>query len=433
SPRPAGAAGQDGSAGPAGQGSRAGRRSARWRPDLACRPSWPSPGCCSPGTRPCTPTWRRSPRAGPASSCSSSAWPRWPGSGSPAWSPTLTCGPRCSPPWPWSPPRCWPWAWRAARRPCCWPRWRCGARRSAGRRRCCRRPWSTRPARPGPTWRPPCRPRCTTPASPRDRRPAASSSAAPAPAACPGSRWRSAPRRSAWPRSPAGTRSPGPGHDPLSRERTTSAKAGDGMPTFDGVTGRVYYKAWRVPPPRAAAVVFLHGFGEHSGLYHRYGNALNSAGIELWALDEIGHGLTEGERAVIRSVDDLVENGRRLTAIAEAAQPGQPAWLAGHSLGAAAAAVSAVRDPGRYAGLILSGAAISPLDWVVALGEAGAPELDLDPSGLSADPFYLDELAHDPLAFTSAAGARSLADVLPPAWEELAAGFGQVTLPVLFV
>ena len=205
------------------------------------------------------------------------------------------------------------------------------------------------------------------------------------------------------------------------------------MPTFSGVTGRVYYKAWRVPPPRAAAVVFPHGFGEHSGLYHRLGNALNGAGIELWALDEIGHGLTEGDRAVIGSIGDLVENGRRLTAIAETAQPGIPVWLAGHSLGAAAAAVSAARDPGRYAGLILSGAALSPLDWVLALGEADAPDLDLDPAGLSSDPFYLDELEHDPLAFTSAAGARSLADVLPAAWDELAAGFGQVTLPVLFV
>ena len=45
------------------------------------------------------------------------------------------------------------------------------------------------------------------------------------------------------------------------------------MPTFGGVTGRVYHKAWRVPAPRAAAVVFLHGFGEHSGLYHQLGNA----------------------------------------------------------------------------------------------------------------------------------------------------------------
>ena len=205
------------------------------------------------------------------------------------------------------------------------------------------------------------------------------------------------------------------------------------MPTFDGATGRVYYKAWRVPAPRTAAMVFLHGFGEHSGLYHRYGNALNRAGIELWALDEIGHGLTGGERAVIGSIDDLVENGRRLTALAEAVQPGTPVWLAGHSLGSAAAAVSAVRDPGRYAGLILSASLLSPLDWVIALADDDSAELALDPSDLSSDPFYLDELTFDPLAFTSAVGARSLGTVLPQAWAELDDRFAQVPLPVLFV
>jgi alpha-beta hydrolase superfamily lysophospholipase len=78
------------------------------------------------------------------------------------------------------------------------------------------------------------------------------------------------------------------------------------MPTFDGVTGRVYYNAWPGPAPSTAAVVFLHGFGEHSGLYHRLGNTLNGAGIDLWALDDIGHGLTEGERAVIASIGDPV-------------------------------------------------------------------------------------------------------------------------------
>jgi pimeloyl-ACP methyl ester carboxylesterase len=95
--------------------------------------------------------------------------------------------------------------------------------------------------------------------------------------------------------------------------------------------------------------------------------------------------------------------------------------------------VAAAREPGRYAGLILSGAALSPLDWVLALGDDDAAELDLDLADLSSDPFYLDELAYDPLAFTSAAGGRTLATVLPQAWDELAGAFGQVTLPVLFV
>jgi alpha-beta hydrolase superfamily lysophospholipase len=95
--------------------------------------------------------------------------------------------------------------------------------------------------------------------------------------------------------------------------------------------------------------------------------------------------------------------------------------------------VSAVRDPGRYAGLILSGAALSPLDWVTALAEDDQAGLDLDPADLSGDPFYLDELAYDPLAFTSAAGARSIAAVLSAAWAELADGFAAVPLPVLLV
>jgi pimeloyl-ACP methyl ester carboxylesterase len=119
--------------------------------------------------------------------------------------------------------------------------------------------------------------------------------------------------------------------------------------------------------------------------------------------------------------------------LAEAVQPGRPVWLAGHSLGSVAAAVAAAREPRRYAGLILSGAALSPLDWVLALADDDAAELALDPADLSSDPFYLDELAYDPLAFTSAAGARTLAAVLPPAWGELAGAFGQLTLPVLFV
>lgn len=204
------------------------------------------------------------------------------------------------------------------------------------------------------------------------------------------------------------------------------------MPYFDGSTGRVYFRAWRAAVPRSAAVIFLHGFGEHSGLYHRLGDALTAQGIDLWALDEIGHGLTDGDRAVIQSIDDLVYNARLLTALADAAGPGEPLLLAGHSLGAAAAAVTVSRDPSAYRGLIVSGAPLSPLDWVNELAEA-AGELSLDPADLSADPFYLDEIENDPLAFTSAAGARSLLRILPSAWDELRRDFGGTTLPTLFV
>jgi alpha-beta hydrolase superfamily lysophospholipase len=203
------------------------------------------------------------------------------------------------------------------------------------------------------------------------------------------------------------------------------------VPYFDGSTGRVYFRAWRAAVPRSAAVIFLHGFGEHSGLYHRLGDALTAQGIDLWALDEIGHGLTDGDRAFIRSIDDLVHNARLLTILADEAEPGGPLLLAGHSLGAAAAAVTVSRDPAAPRSLSVSGAAISPLEWVNDLAADG--ELSLDLGDLSADPFYLDEVQNDPLAFTSAAGAQSLVDTLPPAWDELRRDFGRTTLPTLFV
>ncbi len=44
----------------------------------------------------------------------------------------------------------------------------------------------------------------------------------------------------------------------------TDRKTGDVMPTFGGVTGRVYSQGLARVGPTAAAVVFLHGFGEHS-------------------------------------------------------------------------------------------------------------------------------------------------------------------------
>ena len=187
------------------------------------------------------------------------------------------------------------------------------------------------------------------------------------------------------------------------------------MPFFEGATDRVYFRHWRVSNPDAV-IVFLHGYGEHSGLYHRFAHAVNAANTDLFALDEIGHGLTGGERAVIDSCDDLVENALRLTVLAAIAYPGVPVFVRGHSLGAVAAALTIARRPDRYAGAILTGSLLSPVPRVldlVAAGERATFELEL--SDLSSEPQYLDELGNDPLGFSTDPGAKSLARILPPA------------------
>ncbi|MQY02695.1 alpha/beta fold hydrolase [Actinomadura macrotermitis] len=199
------------------------------------------------------------------------------------------------------------------------------------------------------------------------------------------------------------------------------------MPFFDGAAGRVYYRSWTAAQPRAG-LVFLHGFGEHSGLYHRLAAALNHRDISVWALDEVGHGLSEGRRGHVPSLDPLVTNARALTEIAAA--DGLPLLLAGHSLGGTAAALAAVRDPGPYAGLVLSGTPLGHLDWLDELPEDGG--VDLDPAALSADPAYLDALENDPLAFTEAEAVFP-GDALGAAWKEIGPRFAELTLPILFV
>jgi alpha-beta hydrolase superfamily lysophospholipase len=176
-------------------------------------------------------------------------------------------------------------------------------------------------------------------------------------------------------------------------------------------------------------VVFLHGYGEHSGFYHRFAAALNQRDVSLWALDEIGHGLTDGARGVVRSIDLLEANARRLAALAAAEAPQLPLVLAGHSLGAVAAALTVARDPAPFAAAVLSGALLAPVPWF----DAAAPDngLALELADLSADPGYLDQLENDPLGFIESEGPPL--STLPAAWDELATAFEAVPVPVLLV
>src|SRR5882757_11135749 len=104
------------------------------------------------------------------------------------------------------------------------------------------------------------------------------------------------------------------------------------MPFLETADGRAYYRHWAAPDPRAA-VVFLHGFGEHTGLYHRYGFALNAAGIDLWAVDQFGHGLTPGARGDFGSIENSSDLADTLTERAEGKFEGLPLIAQGHSFG----------------------------------------------------------------------------------------------------
>ena len=199
------------------------------------------------------------------------------------------------------------------------------------------------------------------------------------------------------------------------------------MPFLDDDRGRVYYRHWPAPNP-VAAVIFLHGFGEHSGLYDRYGTALNAAGIDLWAVDQLGHGQSPGERGQVGTLEDSSALAEGLTKLAETHSPGVPLVAQGHSYGAVVTLFRLLENPDRYRAGIISGAPLVPIAELVDLNTA----MNLDVTGLSTDPVYLDLIENDPLALTNA-DSRNLTRELDRGWDRFGAELPKLTVPTLAV
>jgi acylglycerol lipase len=208
------------------------------------------------------------------------------------------------------------------------------------------------------------------------------------------------------------------------------------MAYFEGCRGRIHHDSWLPEGDVRCAVVLLHGYAEHLGLYEALARRLAAHGHAVHAMDCIGHGRSDGHRALIESWDYYVEDARTLAGIAAARHPGAPLVLLGHSGGALAAYLLAVRHPRTASAVVLSGAPLRPMDWALAqiAGEAGESE-DLDPTSiLSTHPEYVHALMHDPLTYKGGFLTETLQAVVqtwPEVHEALAAR--RPDLPVLIV
>ncbi|UYP20109.1 lysophospholipase [Rhodococcus sp. Z13] len=145
---------------------------------------------------------------------------------------------------------------------------------------------------------------------------------------------------------------------------------------FPGSVGRVHWRTWPVDDA-CAGVVFTHGFGQHTGHYHRFAAGLAAEGIALWGLDLAGHGLSEGQPGSAGDVADHAADIARLTALAR--ESGLPLVLMGHSLGAAStlAVLRADPDPAPCAAVVLCGTPRTVLlpETAAALRDSRLPAL----------------------------------------------------------
>lgn len=190
---------------------------------------------------------------------------------------------------------------------------------------------------------------------------------------------------------------------------------------------QIFVRDWPLPQAHAA-VLIVHGLGEHSGRYQRLAQWFNQCGYAVRSYDQRGHGQTPGQRGALRHGDDLLEDLATVYLDYADGLPVEPLLL-GHSMGGLVAA-RAVLD-GRIAppGMLLSSPALRSWEapWLVRLArvlDRIAPNLPLRSSlkcqRLSHDTAVVAAYRDDPLRtgwitprlanFIFRAGAACIAD-----------------------
>ncbi len=202
---------------------------------------------------------------------------------------------------------------------------------------------------------------------------------------------------------------------------------------FEGSEGRISYHSWRNHSAPTRIVVFTHGYAEHGARYAHVAEILADDGAAVYAEDHIGHGHSDGERALITDFEHVVDDLHTLIAIAQKRDPGVPVVMAGHSMGGLLTARYAQRYPAMLAGAAFLGAVIGNWRWareVLALPEL--PQDTSDASGMSRDPVAAEGYAGDPLVYHGSY-KRPLLEAEVIALDRFNAEIDRLTLPVLLL
>src|SRR4051812_46365557 len=175
-----------------------------------------------------------------------------------------------------------------------------------------------------------------------------------------------------------------------------------------GVGGlEIFWQSWR-PPAVRAAIVLSHGASEHGGRYRWTAERLAERGYTTYAVDHRGHGRSDGPRAYVDRMDNVVADLDQVVDVAAGAHPDVPLFLLGHSMGGCVALAYALEHQDKLDGLVLSAplaalGAASPVQRVAGhVLSVVAPKLGLlpiDSTAVSRDPEVVRDYDTDPLNY----------------------------------
>ena len=132
------------------------------------------------------------------------------------------------------------------------------------------------------------------------------------------------------------------------------------MPTFADVAYWTAADGARLALRRApaagrsrAALILLHGLGDHAGRYAEVAAWFAEHGVSVWALDQRGHGRSPGRRGHVSRFAQFISDVAALRKLVAGEEPA-PQLLLGHSFGATVVLRYLETAPEGLAGAIVS-------------------------------------------------------------------------------
>jgi len=205
-------------------------------------------------------------------------------------------------------------------------------------------------------------------------------------------------------------------------------------------TSRLYRQSWRPDAEPRAAILLVHGLGEHSGRYAHVARACNEHGFAVYAIDHYGHGKSDGQPGFVERFSVYLDGVRALLEHLREQETGAPVFLLGHSMGGLIAAATLCREQADFRACVLSGPAFrtdaepsAVLRWLNRLLSwlaPTAPMVGLDPGGVSRDPEVVKAYVRDPLVFHGKLSARLIAEMMAAMGDTLECARA-IELPIL--
>lgn len=166
--------------------------------------------------------------------------------------------------------------------------------------------------------------------------------------------------------------------------------------SFTGKGGiEIFFQKW-IAEKAKAAVILVHGVGEHSGRYENLLKSLAGRRISVFAIDHRGHGKSDGKKGHIDSFMDYVYDLKLFLEFIKEENKGLPVIVFGHSMGGVIATKYAMTYPDDLSMLVISSPGYAPAfkvpGWKLAISSFFSSRISTltFPNGL-----VVSDLSHD--------------------------------------